>query len=84
MSQKKSTIASCTEEIERLLKIMLYGKCDKDDEKNIKQQLKYNLEEKARLEKIKMENKEQAKAEREANKLGIRSWATACRERGIL
>lgn len=84
MSQKKSTIASCTEEIERLLKIMLYGKCDKDDEKNIKQQLKYNLEEKARLEKIKTENREQAKAEREANKLGICRWSSACRERGVL
>lgn len=84
MIQKKSTIASCTEEIERLLKIMLYGKCDKDDEKNIKQQLKYNLEEKARLEKIKMGNKEQAKAEREANKLGIRSWSSACRRSGVL
>lgn len=84
MQQKKSTIASCTEEIDRLLKILLYSKCDKTDEENIKSQLKYNLQEKARLEELKHRNREDAKIARESKKLGIESWTSACKKRGVL
>ena len=81
---QKTTISGCTEEIERLLRLLLYSKCDKSDEEEIKTQLKYVLGQKAKLEQEKAEQKERVRADKEYRRLGLQSWSNTCRDKGVM
>lgn len=72
MKNKPITIKECQTEIERILKIYLYSKVDKDEEEMFKTELKNLIQAKGRIEHENFEKAQERRAERERKKYGIK------------
>ena len=72
MKNKPITIKECQEEIERVLKVYLYSKIDKDEDEKFKNELKGLIEAKGRIERRKQEEAEEKRAKRERTKYGLK------------
>lgn len=71
---KPMTIKACQEEIERVLRVFLYSKIDKNEEETFKNELKGLIEAKGFIERKKQEEAEARRAERERKKYNTSYW----------